>query len=103
MVLRKTSKSFNTKFGPQWTDLKSSYQLNQFLWRLCKFVTLNLNENYVKSLRVTKIMKEIKFEGDWGELEAKYFFQMQSLPKYMRQTLVLVWNSAIRLKFSFNF
>ena len=56
MVLCKTSKSFNTKFGPQWTYLKSSYQLNQFLWRLCKFVPLNLDENYVKSLRVTKIM-----------------------------------------------
>ena len=66
--------------------MKSSYKLNQILWRLCKFVTLILHENYVKSLRVTKIVKEIKFEGDGSELDAKHFFEMQSLPKYMRQT-----------------
>ena len=28
----------------------------------------------MKSLRVTKIAKEIKFEGVWGELEAKKIF-----------------------------
>ena len=56
----------------------------------CKFVTLILHGNYVKGLRVTKIVKQIKFEEDWGELEAKYCFQRQSWPKYMRQTLVLV-------------
>ena len=39
-------------------------------------------------------MKQIKFEGDWVELEAKYCFQRQFWPKYMRQTLVLVWNNA---------
>ena len=38
---------------------------------------------------VTNIEKPIKFDGTWGELEAKYFFQRQSWPKYMRQTLVL--------------
>ena len=48
-------------------------------------------------------MKQIKFEGAWGKLEAKYCFQRQSWPKYMRQTLVLVWNSALREKFNFNF
>ena len=60
------------------------------LSRLCKFVTLILDDNYVKGLRVTKIVKQIKFEGAWGKLEAKYCFQRQSWPKYMRQTLVLV-------------
>ena len=29
--------------------------------------------------------------------------KVQSWPKYMRQTLVLVWNSALREKFNFNF
>ena len=28
---------------------------------------------------------------------------IQSWPKYMRQTLLLVWNSALREKFNFNF
>ena len=30
-------------------------------------------------------------------------FELQSWPKYMRQTLVLVWISALREKFNFNF
>ena len=29
------------------------------------------NQNGIKDLKVTKIVKEIKFEGIWGELEAK--------------------------------
>ena len=32
-----------------------------------------------------------------------YKFHVQSWPKYMRQTLVLVWNSVLREKFNFNF
>ena len=36
------------------------------------------------------MVKEIKFEETWGELEAKYCFQRQSWTKYVRQTLVLV-------------
>ena len=47
-------------------------------------------ENCVKGLRVTKIVKEIKFEEAWDGLEGKYCFQRQSWPKYIRQTLVLV-------------
>ena len=50
----------------------------------------------VKGLRVTKIVKQIKFEGTWGKLEAQYCFQRQPWPKYMRQTLVVVLT-----KFSF--
>ena len=48
----------------------------------------------LKSLKVTKTVKQIKLEEDWDELEAKYCFQRQSWPKYMRKTLVLAWNSA---------
>ena len=33
----------------------------------------------------------------------KLISQLQSWPKYMRQTLLLVWNSALREDFSFNF
>ena len=92
-----------SKFGPQWKDRKSSYQVIQIFSLLCKSVTLILDWNYVKSLRVTNIVKRIKFERAWGKLEPKYCFQRQSLPKYMRQNLVLVWNRALRQKFNFNF
>ena len=64
--------------------------MKQILSLLCKFATLILVENYVKGLRDTKIVKQIRFEGDWCELEAKYWFQRQSWPKYIRQTYVLV-------------
>ena len=36
---------------------KSSYQVKQNLSLLCKLVTVILNLNYVKGLRVTKIVK----------------------------------------------
>ena len=45
----------------------SSYQLRQVLANFCKLVTLILAYNCVKGLRVTKIVKQIKFEGVWGE------------------------------------
>ena len=44
----------------------------------------------MKGIRVTKIVKEIKFEGVWGELESKTGFQRQSVTKYLRLTLVFV-------------
>ena len=56
----------------------------------------------MKGLRVTKIVNKIKFGGVWGELEAKYWFQIQLLTKYMRQTLAFMWNREIR-KFQFLF
>ena len=44
----------------------------------------------MKDLRVTKVMKEIKFEGIWGKLKAKKGFQRQPLTKYLRLTLVSI-------------
>ena len=41
----------------------------------------------MKGLRVTKIVKEIKFEGIWDNLESKKCFQSQSFTKYLRLTL----------------
>ena len=41
----------------------------------------------MKGLRVTNIIREIKFEGGWGRLEAKDCFQRQPYKKYLRQTL----------------
>ena len=43
-----------------------------------------------ESLIVNKIAQKIKFEGDWGELEAKKCFQKKSWRKYMKQTLVFM-------------
>ena len=60
----------------------------------CKLIALTLGWNSFKSLRVTKNVKEIKFEGVWDELESKNGFQRQSVTKYLRLTLVLGWNSA---------
>ena len=56
-----------------------------------------------RALELQKMTKKIKFERVWGELEAKSCFQRQSLTKYLRQTLVFMWNSAIREKFNFYF
>ena len=42
----------------------------------------------MKSLRVTKIVKEIKFEEISGELQAKKCLERQPFTKYLRLTLV---------------
>ena len=42
----------------------------------------------MKGLGVTKIVKEIKFEGVWGELESRRGFQAQSVSRYLGLTLV---------------
>ena len=54
----------------------------------------------MKGLRVTKIIKEIKFEGVYGKLESKRGFQRQSVARYLRLALVFVWDSALREKFN---
>ena len=45
----------------------------------------------------------MKFEGAWDELEERYCWQRQSLPKSMRETLVLVRDSSQEKKFNFKF
>ena len=80
MIVDQISKAFNTKFGPQWKGCKNTYQVKQVLSLLSKFVTLFLDENYVKDLRVIKIVKQIKFEGKWGELEANFYFGRKTGP-----------------------
>ena len=52
--------------------------MKQILPLLCTFLILILEENYVKSLKVTRIVKQIESESDWGELEAKYCIERQS-------------------------
>ena len=44
----------------------------------------------MKGLKVTKIFKEIRFDGVWGKLEAKKCFQRQSFTKYLRLAIVFM-------------
>ena len=44
----------------------------------------------MKGLRVTNIVKQIKFEGVWAVLDGKNCFQRQLFKKYLRQTLVFM-------------
>ena len=71
-MLKQTWNSFNTKFQTQWKDRESSYHVRIILGLFCHSIALILGLNSVKDLRVTtKNVKEIKFEGVWGELESK--------------------------------
>ena len=42
----------------------------------------NFRLNSAKTLEVIEIVKEIKFEGVWDDLESETYFQRQSLLKY---------------------
>ena len=42
-LLDQIQKSFNTIFGPQWKDQKSSYQVRQMLALFCNLVALMLD------------------------------------------------------------
>ena len=50
----------------------------------CNLVALILSGSSVKDLRVTKFVKNIKFEGVWFELDAKDCLQRQQFTKYLR-------------------
>ena len=76
-VLKKTWNSFNTKFQDQWKSWKSSYQINHILAPFWYLIPVILGQGSVEVLGVTKIVKEIKFEGMWRELESKRSFQRQ--------------------------
>ena len=70
-MLKQTWDSFNAKFQTQWKDRESSYHVRIILGLFCHSIALILGWNSVKDLRVTKNVKEIKFEGVWGELKSK--------------------------------
>ena len=54
----------------------------------------------MEGLRVTKVVTEIKSEGVWAGLEAKYCFLRQSFTKYLRQTVVFVKYISISISVS---
>ena len=70
-MLNQTWHSFNTKFQTQRKDGESSYQVKITLGLFCHSIALILRLNSVKDFRVTKNVKEIKFEGVWGELQSR--------------------------------
>ena len=51
-------------------------------------IAVTLGYKSVKSLRVTKILKETKVGEVQDDLESKKFFQTQAGTKYLRLTLV---------------
>ena len=55
--------------------------VRQILAIFCISVALNLRWNCVKGLRVTKIVKETKFEEIWGKLQAKKLFAETTIYK----------------------
>ena len=80
-VLGQAWKASNTKFGPQWKDRESSYQVTQVLVLFHNLVALILDWNSSKGLRVTKFVKKNKFEGVWGDLKAKKLFAETTIHK----------------------
>ena len=69
IVLKQTWSSFNIKFDAQWKAWKTSYQIKEILALFWYLIPLIINESSVEGFRVTKIVKEIKFERVWGDLE----------------------------------
>ena len=101
---KKTWKTFNTKFWPKWKHRESSYQVRHILGRFWNLIALILGLNYVKGIRVTKIFREISFQGVLGKLQEKIVYGgNHSFTGYVRLTLIFVWNSALREKFNFCF
>ena len=80
-VIYQTSKAFSAKFGPQWKGWKSSSQVKQSLALSCQLVALILGWNCIKGLRVTKIVKQIKFEGAWWWVKSKILLAETILAK----------------------
>ena len=58
---------------------------------------------FVKGIKVKKIVKDNKFKGVLGQLEARNCLQKQSLTKYLRQALVFMLNNELREKVNFSF
>ena len=83
-ILDQTSKSLDTKFGPQWKDRSSSCQVWKNLALFSNLVGLILSWNWVKNLIVTGIVEKMNFEGTLGKVEAKNCFQRQSWTKYIK-------------------
>ena len=59
-----------------------SYEVGKIYALFLKLKCSNFRLNSVKILEVIEIVKEIKFERVWDDLESETYFQRQSLLKY---------------------
>ena len=80
-------------------QLSSKTNFSMFLRISCS----KLGWHCVKVVGITKIVKQIKFKRAREELEAKSCFQVSSWTKYLRYTLVFMWNMDLWEKFNFYF
>ena len=71
-------------------NLDLSEKIRRSFALFCNLIALTLGLKNVKGLRVTTIVKEIKFERVWGTVELKKRFQRQPFTKYFRLTLVFM-------------
>ena len=55
----------------------------QILALFCNLITLISGYNYVKGLRVTNAVKEIKFKKVWGELKIEKLFSREKHSQYI--------------------
>ena len=94
-VLYQTWKAFKAKFGPQWKDRESKYQVRQILTLFCELVAKVKTMSEVLQLQKSWNKSNLKESGDG--VGAGNCFQRQSFTKYLRQTLVFME------KFSFCF
>ena len=76
---------------PNWKGLIPNLDLREIIGKVVitlalfrKLVALVLGKNCVK------IVKQIKFEEDWGELQVRNCLLRQSFTKYLKQTLVFM-------------
>ena len=93
-VLDQTWKAFNTKFGSQWKDWESNYQVRQILALFLKIKCYNF---------WTKIVKKNQIWRGLGQVRSKKLFPETPLTNYLRETLVFMWNSSLHEKFNFCF
>ena len=64
-------------------DLSESYQVREIL-------ALHCSNFRLKQYEITKIVKEIMFEGVWDELKSKKGFQGQLFTRHLRPTQVFM-------------
>ena len=82
-------------------SLELSENIGKILLSKSKISFFNFKTKLDKTLGVSKILKQIKFESTYKELETKSCFKRESWQNYLRQILVLMSISALREKFSF--
>ena len=56
-----------------------------------------------KALDIPELSKELSLKGSGEKEKKKKGFQEQSFTRYLRLTLVFMWNSALRGKFNICF